>query len=144
MRAAHQYLFQRDIENKAAKAKAQAVAVPGEKGGNLLKDYVAANGEETAEGHLEWYFDEPVTIGDETYKGLRNQRKPGEPLLDEERAEELLTKLGLRDEVIKEVTVEVADWQQLYVLNQEGKLTDEQLDSLFDEPEPSYSLVVIK
>jgi hypothetical protein len=143
MQTAHQYLLYRSQENEAKRLKEKVIAGAGGKG-NTIKDYVAEHGEETAEGHIEWRFPEPLTIGGQTYAGFRNQRSQGEPLLDEDRTEKLLVELGLRDQIVREVTVEVWDWDMLYVLNQQGKITDEQLDSLFDEAEPSWSLTVIK
>jgi hypothetical protein len=142
MRAAHQYLMYRDQEAAAKKLKDRANKAPG--GGNLLKDYVAEHGEENSDGHLDFLFDEPLNIGGVRYRGLRNQKSQGAPLLDEDRAEVLLKNLNLRDRVAKEVTVVVWDWDELYVLNQQGLITDEQLDSLFDDPDPTWSLVVIK
>lgn len=142
MQTAHQYLYYRYEEAAAKRRKDATVKAPG--GGNLLKEYVAEHGEETPEGHLEWRFSDPLNIGGEVYLGLRNQRSQGDPLLDEDRAEVLLKELGLRDEVVRTEQVEVWDWDKLYVLNQQGKISDEQLDSLFDEAEPSWSLVVIK
>lgn len=136
LRTAHLYLGHRaeSLTTDAAK-KREA---------DELKKYIAVHGEETPEGHLDWVFDQPVTVAGTTYTGLRNQRSNPAPLLDEEDAEALLTELGLRDEVIQTVEVEVADWDKLYVLHQQGKITEEQLDSLFHTPEPSWSLVVIK
>jgi hypothetical protein len=55
--------------------------------------------------------------------------------LDAEKAEELAIAKGIRDRVFKEVTTEVLDQDELYVLNQEGILSDEELDSLFVETE---------
>lgn len=141
MRTVHQYLFYRD---QAAEAERQKKAAYDPKKNPELRNYVLANGELTPEGHVDWLFEEPLTIGASTYLGLRNQMSPGEDLLDTERAEKLLVELGLRDQVIKPVTTEVAEWDELYVLNQKGLITDEQLDSLFDPQPPSFSLVVIK
>lgn len=142
MRAAHQYLLYRDQEAAAKKLKDKATKAPG--GGNLIKDYIAENGEENSDGHVDFLFEEPLAIGSATYRGLRNQKTQPAPLLVEDRAEVLLKELGLLARVAKEVTVTVWDWDELYVLNQQGKITDDQLDALFDTPDPTYSLVVIK
>jgi hypothetical protein len=136
VRAAHQFLFYRDEQASAEKSRGQFAAT--------LKSYIFEEGEETPEGHLEVLFPEPLNIGGVRYLGLRNQRTNPAPLLDEDRAQELLDQLGLRDRVAEEVTVTQWNWDELYVLNQQGLITDEQLDSLFDEPEPKWSLVVIR
>ena len=136
VRLAHQFLFARDEQAKAEKSRG--------KFSKQLKDFIAEEGEETADGHLEVLFPEPLTIGGVTYLGLRNQRTNPQPLLDTERAEALLEKLGLTDKVAEEVTVVQWNWDELYVLNQQGLISDADLDSLFDEPEPRWSLTVIK
>jgi hypothetical protein len=69
----------------------------------------------------------PVTVGDKTYRTLKNERRVSERL-DEDAAEELLKSKGLLERCQK--TVVVFDPDELYVLNQEGLLSDEELDSL--------------
>ena len=135
-RQAHQFLFYRAEQAKATTRR--------DKLSKSLKEYIAANGEETPEGHLEVLFSDPLTIDGVAYLGLRNQRTNPQPLLDTERAEKLLDNLGLKDRVAEEVTVIQWHWDELYVLNQQGLISDEDLDSLFDAPEPRWSLVVIK
>jgi hypothetical protein len=53
--------------------------------------------------------------------------------LDEEATETLLHTKGLKDRVFKEVTTTVLDQDELYVLQQEGLITEEELDALFTE-----------
>jgi hypothetical protein len=141
VRAAHSYLFYRDEEAKAKKAKERAVEVLGDKKRNLLKEYVDEHGTPNGKDY-DWYFPEPITIGDFTYQGLRNQASE-KHLFDDDRAQTLLAAKGLTDRVRREVTTVEWDYDELYSLNQEGLLTDDELDSLL-EIEVSYSLVVIK
>lgn len=140
-RAAHQYLFYRDEEARAKKAKDKAVAVQGDRKANLLKDYIAEHGEPNGD-HVDWLFEQPLTIGDQTYLGMRNQASAS-TFMDPDKAEELVVAKGLRDKVFKIVEVEVADWDELYRLNQQGVISDDEIDDLMTT-ETSYSLVVIK
>ena len=137
MRTAHQYLHWRDEEARARREKEKA----GGKQGQTIKDYIASHGEPNGD-HLDWLFDEPVTIGGETFLGMRRQASSDE-YMDEELAQELVERKGLRDRVVREVTVEVWDYDELYVLNQEGLVTNAEIDSLMTT-ETKYSLVVIK
>jgi hypothetical protein len=138
LRTAHQYLFYRDQEAQAKKLKAAAYDPRKQ---TALRDYVAANGEPNGD-HRDWLFPEPFTIGTQTYLGLRNQASPS-TFMDEEKAQELVVAKGLRARVVKEVTTEVWDYDELYVLNQQGVITDDEIDSLM-VTDISHSLVVIK
>jgi hypothetical protein len=53
----------------------------------------------------------------------------------QEDAEALLEKKGLLDRVMKEVTTVVFDQDELYLLHQEGLISEEEIDSLFTENE---------
>src|SRR5262249_39566942 len=121
MRTAHQYLFYRDQEANAKRLKAAAYDP---KKQTALRDHVAQNGEENADGHVDWLFEEPLVVGEATYLGLRNQKK-SDTFMDEEKAQELVESKGLRDKIVKQVTTEVWDWDELYVLNQKGVISDE-------------------
>ena len=132
LRTAHQYLHYRDVEAEAKKAKPNS---------EDIKKYIAENGEENG-NHIDWLFPSPVTIGSATYRGLRNQGKP-DTFMDEDKARELVEAKNLRDKVVREVTTEVWDWDELYVLNQQGLISDDEIDSLMTT-EIKYSLVVIK
>jgi hypothetical protein len=68
-----------------------------------------------------------VTVGSKTYRTLKSERRVSERL-DETAAEQLLAGKGLLERAMK--TVVVFDPNELYVLNQEGLLSDDELDSL--------------
>lgn len=137
MQMAHQYLFYRDAEADAKRLKEQA----GGQSGAEIKSYIETVGEPNGD-HLDWIFDNPVTINGVTYTGMRRQAISN-VLMDEELAQELVEAKGLRDRVAKEVTTTVWDWEELFVLNQEGLIEDSELDALMTT-EVRYSLVVIK
>lgn len=139
LRAAQTYLFQRDIEAAAKRAKEAAVAVPGDKKANAIKDHVAKVGKPSGD-HVEWYFDEPMAVGSVTYLGFRNEAKSS-TFIDTDKADELIEKLGLKDKVEK--TNVYVDYNELYNLNQLGLVSDEDIDSVL-VTSTSYALTVIK
>jgi hypothetical protein len=139
LRAAQTYLFQRDIEAAAKRAKEAAVAVPGDKKANAIKDHVAKVGKPAGD-HVEWYFDEPMVIGAVTYLGFRNEAKSS-TFIDTDKADELIEKLGLKDKVEK--TTVYVDYNELYNLNQLGLVSDDDIDSVL-VTDVNYALTVIK
>lgn len=138
LRKAHQYLSFRAQAANLDKVKDPL--------GKELKAHIAQSGELDANGNVDLLFPEPLTIDGETFLGLRNQKIQPAPLVDEEKVDELLATLPpeIRERVVREVTITVRDDDELYVLNQEGLITDDQLDGVMFTPEPRYSLVVIK
>lgn len=139
LRAAQTYLFQRDIEAAAKRAKEAAVAVPGDKKANAIKNHVAKVGKPAGD-HIEWYFDEPMTVGDVTYLGFRNEAKSS-TFIDSDLADKLIADKDLLAKVTK--TVEYVDYNELYNLNQLGLVSDEEIDSVL-VTETNYALTVIK
>lgn len=102
---------------------------------NQIRDHLmsvaAAEGEEDEKGSLFLAFD-PVTAGGQTYSTIKRERRVSVSLLSD-KVETLADKKDLRDRLYK--MVPVLDQDELYVLNQEGKITDRELDSLFEEKE---------
>lgn len=141
MRTAHQFLFYRDQELEARAAKERAIAVLGDRKRNLLKEYIDANGTPNGKD-FDWYFPDPLTIGENSYDGLRMQAKET-IALDTDAALALLEAKGLTDRVAHEVTTVEYDWEELYELLQEGELTQEEIDGLM-VTDTQYALVVIK
>lgn len=141
VRAAHSYLFYRSQEAEAKRQKELATSVAGDKKRNLLREYISENGTPNGKD-LDWVFDEPLTIEGSTYDGLRLQAKERQ-LLDEDTARDLLASRGLTHRVRREVVTEEWDWDELYTLNQEGKISDDELDSL-THTDTQFALVVIK
>lgn len=97
--------------------------------------------EDETTGHLVWELPSPIPVGEKSVVSLTYQRKDPEPELDTEAAEKLLADKGLTDEA--STMTRVYDWGKLYVLNQQGKLSDGELDALFTETgETKWSLTV--
>jgi hypothetical protein len=103
---------------------------------NKLRDeisvYVDNVGEVDEKGSKFWTLPTPVEVNGQKFTEVKRERRVSVGL-DEEAVEALVTSKGIRDRVFKQVTTEVLDQQELYVLNQEGLLSDDELDSLFTE-----------
>lgn len=162
----HQYLYYRAEEKKARSQKEKAYTkAQADKGRSAIVNYILEHGEEDPETRsLRWYFKKPLFIDGVTYAGLEWRRSPI-PYVKEERAQELAEKYGAAQDMMtwhytlpglspkqvlelneyfgKEGIVPESsitwDYDHLYVLNQQGKLTDDELDSVLGEDE-SFSL----
>lgn len=103
---------------------------------NQLRDEMAKT--LTAEGAVDdkgsYFLDlpEPVEVNGQIFRQIKRERRAPQVFL-ESAAEELLSSLGLLEEA--QTTYTVLDQDKVYVLNQEGKLTDDQIDSLFETRE---------
>jgi len=97
---------------------------------NKLLAYAEAYGVEDAKGHRVVEID-PITIGGRVYGGWVRRKRVSQRI-NEERTRALAEEKGLVDEIFKPKVIEELDQDALYRLNQEGQLTDEELDSLVD------------
>lgn len=97
-----------------------------------LKPYLA-QGRENAKGSRVLDFKEPLTVGGKVYPGVQNTRKV-KRTLNEERVFEWLTsgpQVQHYNDVV--VTVKHIDFDALWDLHVKDVLTEEELDSFFDE-----------
>lgn len=96
------------------------------------------------DGHRDLLFPEPVEIDGVTYKGLRRERRAPQ-YFDESKSREILEKKGLTEKVVTKRMVEVEDFDQneVYVLHQEGLLTEEEMDAMLTTNE-TFALVKVK
>lgn len=144
-KAAHEFIYNRDVAADAGKAKDKARDLI--KGWLTLVNQVGKmpNGREDENGHRYLDFDHPLTIGDQTYKGIKAQRSNPTPYIDLDAAANLLSDKGpeFYDQVFKRKVVREFDGDELYVLNQKGIISDEELDSLEVLGKPSYSLIPV-
>ncbi len=101
---------------------------------NKLRDEVSAFVDQTGEvdekGSKFWKLPTPIEVNGQKFTEVKRERRVSTSL-DTEAVETLVNSKGLRDRVFKQVTQEVLDQDELYVLNQEGLLTDDELDSLW-------------
>lgn len=135
----HLFLHYREVESEAKREKDGARDRL--KGWVTLKNAAGkfVNGEEDENGNrvLPW------TVGG---RKLVAQKKTPAPFIDLDAAEALLRDKGgqaLYDVVFKRKVIREFDEDELFLLNQKGVITDEELDSLEVQGDPSYSLVVV-
>jgi hypothetical protein len=106
-----------------------------------IKSWLTANGKTDADGNRVYKFDRVMQGADgKTYSGVMLKRGQGPAYFDpaEVIAFVKASSAFSTSRVVK--TVEVPDLDELYVLQQEGKITEEELRGLMHDPEPSYSL----
>jgi hypothetical protein len=142
--AAHEFIYNRAAEATATRVKNTKRDML--KGWLTMKNALGkfVNGRVDENGHRHFDFKEPLTIGDETYTGIVAQRKTSSRI-DLEAVEEALKAKGdsSYDLVFKRQVIREFDEEALYVLNQKGVVSDEELDSFTIEDE-SYSLTTVK
>jgi len=97
-----------------------------------LTKHVAEHGETDDKGHRNFVFPDPLAYGDKSYTGFQQQRRVTQSF-DTEVAEKVLKDKDLWERAT--VVVREIDQNEVYVLNQEGLLTDDELDSMFAERE---------
>lgn len=132
---AHTFLFSSSQEEQARKLK--------EKMRDGLKPYIMANFPQDEGGNHIYEFPSPIMVSeDERYSGLKAQRRVSE-WIDEDKARELIDKHNLWDRCVKYETVEVIDYDELYAANQEGIVSDEDIDDIL-ESSVTYALVRVK
>lgn len=142
--AAHEFINYRDLAAASVKVK--------DKKRDLLKGWLTmknaahkfVNGRVDSDGHRYFDFAKPITIGENTYTAIVAQRKTSS-YIDTEATEALLRSKGdsSYDLVFPRKVIREFDEDKLYVLNQKGVISDDELTALTVEEE-SYSLTTVK
>jgi hypothetical protein len=108
-----------------------------------IKPYIMENGEPDENGNFIWEFEKPMFPGGDTgYSGLMAQRRVSE-YINEDTVYALIDKYQAHDRCIKTVVVQELDVDELYAMNQEGIIPDEEIDSILEITE-TYALVKMK
>lgn len=107
-----------------------------------LKKWVMENGESDENGNILWVFSKPLISGSDKITGLMAQRRISE-FVNEDTAFGIADKYGIRDQVINKIITEELDFDALYRLNQQGIVSDEDIDSIIEFSE-TFALVKIK
>jgi hypothetical protein len=97
---------------------------------NQMMSAIETEGEKDEKGSLFLELTEPIEYDGKTYGLLKKERRVGSRFLEDD-AEKLLESKGLLAEAQK--TVVVLDQDSIYRLHQEGKLTEAEIDSMFQE-----------
>lgn len=97
-----------------------------------LTQQVVEHGETDEKGHRNYTLPEPLEYAGKSWVGFQQQRRVSQSF-DTEVAEKLLKDKDLWERAT--VVIREIDQNEVYVLNQEGLLTDDELDSMFAEHE---------
>lgn len=100
----------------------------------IIDEYMDAHCQLDTRGHR-WF-----SVGDYY---LERQRRQATPKLKEEEAGEILKKLGVYDQVVKEVTDYEYNGDVLAQLVSEGKIPEEDFNKMFEPGKISYATLVI-
>lgn len=142
-KAAHTFAFYRNAEAKATREKNGARDII--KGWLTMrnKEGVRQNGREDENGNRFLDLEEPLVIGGDTITGIKAERKTS-PVIDEEAVEAALKDRddNAYDMVFKRVVIREFDEDALFVLNQRGVISDEQMESFIDVRE-SFALKIV-
>lgn len=134
LQASHLYFKYLRDEQEAKKNR--------EKHRDFLKKYITENCDADEDGNLTYEFPAPMNIDDMWYRGLQNQRRVRE-WVDEEEAKKLVYLHNLQFRCLKKVTTWELDLDELYAANQEGIISDDEIDSIIEMDE-TWALVKIK
>jgi hypothetical protein len=85
---------------------------------------------ENEQGSKFYDFPETISDGKETYKGMELRRSVSAKFNEDE-----ATKILQRKGVYNEALTPVLDQDKIYVLLQEGKITEKDIDKMFEETE---------
>jgi hypothetical protein len=135
-----QRMSQRFLYWRREQAKADAKKVEAR---DWLKPWVMANAEPDENGNRRLFFEAPYEVDSEPFAGLELRKSQGKSYLDIEAVKAYIKEHGLEDQVIKTRTETYIDTDALVILNQQLIIPDEDLDSLYETPDPTYSLYAI-
>lgn len=93
-----------------------------------LSQLVDSQGDVDDKGHRYLQLPSPITVGEKTYGAIKRERRVS-TVFKEDEAEETLQAKGLLARAQETITVLSQD--AIYLLNQEGLLSDEEIDSFF-------------
>lgn len=140
IQAAHVYLSNRASASEAAQAMGDKKQGPY----RAIADHCRANGEMDDKGSYTWRFDSPLVIGDAKYAGFRLQARQAAPYFDEDKARALIDSLGPEVTAAATHTEVIYDFDHLFLLRQQGRVTGEDLDGVLVTPAREYSLTVLQ
>lgn len=92
--------------------------------------------EENQNGSRFKWLTDTIEVAGRKYKGMELRKNEGRSYFDEEAAEKLLTDKGIPQ---KEWTTPTIDQDKVLALHQRGKLTDQELDSLYPTPDATWA-----
>lgn len=113
------------------KARAAELTKRAGKARDVLIKYVEKHAQiEDEKGSQFLTLPEPFEFGGSTYTSLKREKRSSQVFLEDE-AEALVRAKGLWEQAT--TTITVLDQDKIFILNQEGKISDDEIDELFDE-----------
>jgi len=106
-----------------------------------LKEWIIDNCEPDENGNYIYYFPQPIVLENSEVRGLMAQRRTSE-FINEDRAFDVAEEYKVLDKVTYTVTTEELDLDAMYVLNQQGIIPDEAIDSIIEIKE-TFALVKV-
>ena len=106
-----------------------------------LKEWIIDNCEPDENGNYIYYFPQPIVLENSEVRGLMAQRRTSE-FINEDRAFDVAEEYKVLDKVTYTVTTEELDLDAMYVLNQQGVIPDEAIDSIIEIKE-TFALVKV-
>jgi hypothetical protein len=94
------------------------------------------------DGNFYYEFPDVIHLDETNFAGIMAQRRVSE-YVDDDKAMELIKVHGLEDRCLKSYMVTEIDYDALYACNQEGVISDEDIDSIIEVNE-NYALVKVK
>lgn len=142
-REVQRFLFQRGEADTSTRIKNEAR--------DRLKNYLLSEDAsehwgayEDGSGNICVDFETPLNIAGKVWKGLQLRRVQGAATLDEDWAFNYIEENGLTERAVKIVVLEEIDQNELAVLNQEGIISDDDLDQMFTRPEVTWALYPVE
>jgi hypothetical protein len=109
---------------------------------DILKSWVMEDGREDENGHRYLDFEEPLVIEGKAWAGIQAQRRISTSI-DLDATEELAKTHGIYDAVFPIREIREFDEDALYRANQQGIVSDEELDGLLTE-NVTFAIVPVK
>ena len=134
LRLSHLYLLSAHDEAELKKRKEDART--------FLLPWLQDNFAPDENGCYLYEFPDPINIDGVSYRGLMAQRRVSE-FVNEDRAKEIIADHHEEDRCLVPITELYVDYDALYALNQEGIISDEEIDSII-EPQETFALVRVK
>lgn len=119
-------------EHLMLKDQASKISTRSEALKKRLKEWLptAAEGYQNENGSVFVDLDETVEVAGQSYRGMELRRSVS-PKFDEDEATKILKKKGVYEEAL----TPVLDQDKIYVLVQEGKITEKDIDKMFTTTE---------
>lgn len=111
---------------------------------SVIAERCRTQGDLDDSGSYTWTLPSPVRIDARVYTGFRLQARQPSPCFDEDAARALIDSLPEEDRRTVTRTEVVYDFDQLFLLRQQGKISDQDLDPVIITPPKEYSLVVVE